>query len=395
MAETAIPELVTQVLKERDAARFDACHFSQRPLPDPFNPIVICVLKDEMIRAPDFLRHYREAGIERFAVIDNGSSDGVHEYLSSQPDVDLYLKEGPFHWIPKQGWINRLIAHYGYRRWYIYVDADELIVFDGLGERTFADLTRHAQQSGITRVRGLLVDMYADGPLMESSYVAGDSLAAAYPYFDPEGYVERTFKDILSVKGGPRMRAFGQADAKFRIELTKYPLFTVDRGEHMVNPHYIWPTPGNFLSPRLLGLLHFKFLPDLAARIRNAIALKNYWDESFEYQCYLRAIEADPRLSLWREGSARYRTPMDLISRGLIEAINWPRASSLSLIARRSLNLNRARLQSSGASPQSTQRINAPPIAVEGEKEEGPAEISAAARDQIEIADSEFVGFLP
>ena len=383
------PELrvVAKVLKERDSVRFDAVRLCPRPPPNPANPIVISVLKDENLRLPAFLRHYREAGVERFAIIDNGSTDGGFEYLLAQPDVDLYRKEGPFHWVPKQGWINRLVAHYGYRRWYLYADADELVVFDGLGERTFADLAGLMERRGFMRVRGFLVDMYADGPVLGSRYSRGENLVAACPYFDPDGYEENRFRELMSVKGGPRMRVFGRAAAKFRPELTKYPMFFLDHGECVASPHYIWPLSENFASPRLVGVLHFKFLPDLSERIREAIARKSYWSDSLEYRCYLEIIDADPEVSLHDARSARYSSPHDLVSRGLVESIDWPKAQSLTRRANLAMRRAQARLRDAATT--------LAPLAAVSPGDAGSGATPRAETAPVEIDAGDFVGFLP
>ena len=66
----------------------------------------------------------------------------------------------------KQGWINRAIATYGRGRWYVSADADEHLVFDGAGPRTLRDLVAFAERRGLSRVRGMLVDMYGPGPVL-------------------------------------------------------------------------------------------------------------------------------------------------------------------------------------------------------------------------------------
>ncbi len=286
-------------------------------------PVVISVVKNEHDRVGDFLRHYRECGIERFFFIDNGSTDGTVEYLCSQADCRVHRIAGPFEWRRKQGWIMSAIDMIGRGRdsWYVYVDADEHIVFDGMERSSFGDLTRRMPARGLTRVRGMLVDMYREGTLLNSSYRPGERLIDSYPFFDGSGYREAVFRQIVSRKGGPRQRVFGPADADFRPELTKYPLFKLSGHDVFANPHHIWPYEDNFSSPCYLGILHFKFLPDTISRIAESIKAENYWGGSLEYKCYHKVLSAEPDLSLWSGQSVRYDSVLQLIEHGLIERL--------------------------------------------------------------------------
>ena len=346
---TILPDYVVRVLNECANVEFERDRLCRHPLPDRFTPIVICVVKNERDRLDDFLRHYRAAGIERFVFIDNQSEDGTIELLKCQPDLDLYRRPGGFDWMRKQGWINKVIEIYGHERWYIYVDADEHIVFDGMKTRSFADLAREMTRRGVRRVRGFLLDMYAGGPVLESCYIPGESLAAAYPFFDRQGYREEIYKEVISFKGGPRTRAFSAADPKFLPELTKYPLFWTRPGEYMVNPHHIWPYNNNFESDRYLAILHYKFLPGIMNRIRDAIERKNYWDGSLEYRCYAKILEADPTLSLVAPVTARYEGTADLVKLELIATLGWSKKQSLATKMTLAWRARRAALLADGA----------------------------------------------
>jgi glycosyltransferase involved in cell wall biosynthesis len=323
------PAHVRQVRRAFQETQLLVLKRSDLPLPPPTSPILLSVIRNEGDRLADLLRHYREGGIRRFCFIDNGSTDGSPDFLAAQPDVDLLQRLGPFEWKLKQGWINRAIADYGLDRWFLYVDADEHIVFDGLGSHDFADLAAEMERRGLLRVRGFLLDMYSEGPLLRAGYVAGERLVERYPLYDGTGYAESRYKEVMSVKGGPRRRVFSAADPTFNPELTKYPLFRLLPGELMANPHHIWPYGENFASPRHLAILHFKFLPGTTEKIRIALAEKSYWGESAEYRCYHQVFGAEPELCLRDASSRRYVSPAGLAAEGLIAGIDWPRPVAL------------------------------------------------------------------
>ena len=317
------PEFVSKILAHLDSVSLIEVKRSVRPVPDRCNPILISVIKNEFSRLHDFFRHYRTGGIERFVIIDNGSTDGSLEYAIAQPDADVYQSAEPFDWMLKQRWINKAISIFGLHRWYVYVDADEHAVFDGFGTKTFRDLAIFNEGKGVKRVRGFLVDMYADGPLVNANYPVHGHLADSFPYFDSSGYLEEKCKELVSVKGGPRKRVFGAEEVAFDPEMTKYPLFCPEKGEGMVNPHYLWPLDGNFSSGRMIAILHYKFLPGILEKIKSAVLEKNYWDDSFEYKCYLQLLERNPSISLFGEISRMYRGPKDLIECGLLDSCDW------------------------------------------------------------------------
>jgi hypothetical protein len=313
IAEAARPVL-------RPLARARAPH-------DPGTPALVAVVRDEAARLPGFLAHYRGLGVTRFAIVDNRSSDATPRLLGAEPDVDLYAADRPF-W-GKQAWVNALIARMGYDRWYLHVDADERLVFDGAGVdgrpgRGLAELVAFAEARGLARLRGMLVDLYPPGPILAPEARDAGGAPEAELLFDADGYRETLCLQRVSRRGGPRPRALG-VDA----ELTKYPLFRIRAGELVSSPHHLHPYPENYRSDCFLGLLHDKFGPGFRARAERAAAEGNYWRGSLEYRQTLAALARDPGLALAYPGSRRYRSPADLVAAGLIAPIPWAGRRSL------------------------------------------------------------------
>jgi glycosyltransferase involved in cell wall biosynthesis len=341
------PDYVQVVKGEFERVQLKPLHLSALPLPPRTSPIVVCVVKNEGERLADLLRHYRTAGIRRFCFIDNGSTDGSLEFLTAQPDVDLLERRGHFEWKLKQGWICRAIYGYGLDRWFMHIDADEHIVYEGMAHRSFGDLAAEMEARGLWRVRGFLLDMYPEGPLLKSNYTAGGRLMDSYAFYDRAGYVENRFKELMSVKGGPRKRVFSEVDPTFNPEMSKYPLFRLRPGEYTANPHHIWPYRDNFTSERYMAILHYMFLPSLAKKIRTALIEKNYWADSMEYRCYHEILLKKPDLALYGEISGRYDSPEVLVQEGLIASVGWTRPISLTDAMLTAARVRRAAVQGS------------------------------------------------
>jgi hypothetical protein len=318
-----LPDSVQWALAEAARVELRPLGAARRPH-DPRTPLLLAVVRDEAAGIPEFLAHYRGLGVTRFALVDNGSEDATPRLLAAEPDVDLYSVRRPFP--GKQGWVNALIARYGYDRWYLHVDADEHLVFDGARGhghrgRGLAELVGFAEARGLRRLRGMLVDMYAPGPLLAPP--GHGRLAERFRLYDGDGYTEALRLGRISRRGGPRRRAFAAGDGGFDPELTKYPLFHIRAGEVAACAHELYPWADNYASDCFLALLHYKFGPGFLAKAERARAERNYWRESLEYRRYLEALAGDPGLGLAYPGSRRYRTPADLVAAGLIAPIPW------------------------------------------------------------------------
>ena len=288
-------------------------------------PIVFSVMRDEASIIADFLEHYRRSGIRKFVILDNGSTDGTFEFLKKQADIDLYRTGAAFTTLRKQAWLNVLLDTYRFPgQWFICVDADEHIVFDGIQDgRDFSQLSWAMERAGIRRVRGCLVDMYSHRPIADTKLRDGEPLVEAYPLFDRSGYREYDLPPLIAREGGPRHKLFDNSSTGIQPQLTKYPMFRLEPGDFFVNPHFLWPYGQNFLSKCFLGLLHFKFVPHFLSKMDRAILEGNYWQNSIEYQVYKSALLQDKDLTFLGEGTEIYKTPESLVDNNVISAVPW------------------------------------------------------------------------
>lgn len=295
---------------------------SAAPLPALTSPIAISVVRNEIATVAEYFEHYRRAGIRRFVMIDNGSTDGTLDFISAQPDADVYSQVHQFSTVRKQAWINQAMLRYGYARWYLVADADEHVVFDDIEKHGFDDLVMHLESQHCRTGRGVMVDMYGDQPLASLS-PSPDGLRGRYRFFDPSPYVETLRPEMMSCRGGARRRVFSDSNLDFAPELTKYPLLKLELGEFVASPHHIWPPSRHLADPCIFGILHYKFISSFAEKVADAVALRQYWNQSAEYVVYQSALARDPGLVMKTGQSAEYMDSRTMRSLGLIQQISW------------------------------------------------------------------------
>lgn len=224
-----------------------------RPLAQNDLPLIACV-RNGAPYIKLFLHHYRNIGITRFIILDNGSSDDTTELLQAQDDVDLH--QSPLNFSRTQDlWRDALIDLYGRHRWYVVVDIDELLVYSNCEHQTLHPFLELLESRRIKRALGPMIDVYPDGPLKRWVLSEMDDANNLDPLFDADGYSARLKKTGVRISGGPRMRIFNSL-----VPLEKYPVIWADDKTSYRQGNIHAPTPArrNFGPPRC-ALLHLKF----------------------------------------------------------------------------------------------------------------------------------------
>lgn len=302
--------------------------------PRPTDIVAVIVARNEALRLPDCLSHYRRLGVKRFAVIDNGSTDESQDFLLTQPDVDVfYIHSGYPQARSGCYWCIRLFDQYGFNRWYISVDADELLVYDGMEKHDIYDLAANLTHRGAKSLFAPMIDMYADRPFYELSYRPGDSMIATCQFFDGDSYALTPLpQGIPWITGGPRDRITpGASDADLH-NLSKFPFFFWDETSYRLHNHHFSASGDRPFTGG--ALLHFKMLPDFSQKIDEAIEEKTHWKNAEFYHRYKSGIDDGRLISPLYEGSRHYEGPITLIKCGLMSPIDWPHIRKPGAISR-------------------------------------------------------------
>jgi len=141
-----------------------------RPVSDELSEIrAFMTVRDEILRLPRTLDHYREIGVARFFVIDNGSADGTRQFLMAQPDCHVFVTHDSYSDSTNgMDWQNALLNEYGVNRWCLTVDADEWFIYPGYERKSLSDLAMYLDRTGAQGIFSFLLDMYGSVPIARS-----------------------------------------------------------------------------------------------------------------------------------------------------------------------------------------------------------------------------------
>ncbi|MEM7268596.1 MAG: glycosyltransferase family 2 protein [Pseudomonadota bacterium] len=293
--------------------------------------LLFATLRNEGPRLPYFLDYYRSRGVNHFLIVDNGSDDEGPALLRAANDVSLWTTNASYRRANfGVHWMNDLMRRFAPGHWCLVVDPDEFLVYPHCDSRDIRMLTEHLDGGGRVSMGTILLDLYGEGPVSETTCAVGEDPVAAAPYFDPANYFIRRNDRYrnLWIQGGPRLRAFFHDRPMHAPALNKIPLVKWRAGAVFVSStHAILPRRYNVTyddegGETLTGaLLHTKFLSTLGQKVEEELTRGEHFAGGREYRAYSDQIDAG--LTLWNDHSAKYEDWRQLVALGLMSRGGW------------------------------------------------------------------------
>ena len=271
---------------------------------------VMTVCRNEMDRLPAWLDHYRTLGVRHFVAIDNGSTDGTTEFLSTQPDVHLWGATGFYRQTASgRRWLNTLTESVATDAWCIVADADEFLVFPHHDQGLF-HLTAYLDSIGAETMFSPMLDMHGEAIDSWNDRTGGESLASLFPYFDSRTYlIGSRHAPYLSVSAGLRNLTLSKVMPE--ALLSKPAMIKGGRGIRYLTSHTTTPCiPADVTG----AFLHYKFAVD--PRPRSAFSSS----KGVFARLLAQDLAATRDVKLVSEHSVRYEGVSQLIDGGIVRS---------------------------------------------------------------------------
>ena len=192
---------------------------SQSPLPLLRSKMPCVVLThNELLILPEFLRHYREIGVDHFLIVDDRSTDGSIQFLHEQPDVTIFTPiEGSTFRKDKRFWRAELLDNYCSGNWVVVPDVDEHLVYrDVDAGRDLFELVRSLEEEGAEAMHAVMLDMYRNEPLQDHRFKGG-RLIDQFPLFDGPDHCFRIAAPLRFRRKYPTPFAFAIGGMRQRV----------------------------------------------------------------------------------------------------------------------------------------------------------------------------------
>lgn len=301
---------------------------------------LFAMMRDEAYLLPRFFEHYRRLGVSTFVIYDDRSGPEALDYLMAQPDA-VILQSGLRYEellatetagetrLARTLMKERLPDAFLPNQWAVLVDADEFMILPS----GFADLPAfidHLDQIGQPYATAPMVDFYGE-TLNARNYPADLDPFAGNPFFDAGPYyywigqpapksfgrgVRTRLLKRLCERRPDKVLPLYNDTAPGPAQQWKTPLLKHGAGLRRVGEHIISTAPRP--EDAAVALAHFKFCPDLDAKIEVALRERQHYGGSVEYAFLNAAIQFFGGEPLACDETRRFEGPKSLEEAGLL-----------------------------------------------------------------------------
>jgi hypothetical protein len=276
-------------------------------------------VRNEILRLPLWLDHYRRLGVDRFFVADNDSGDGTRDALLGEPDVHVFHTAESFHESDSgRRWIAELMSQYGVGRWCVVSDADELLAPPYWEDTDLRYVANFLDSEGSEAFPCCLLDMYSSLPIRETVLSPGSDPFELCPYFDPDfetrdgSFPHENQKHVIpTVSGSTRTKVFGIKAYLSKIGMLKYsPGMVLTSGQHAIL---------GARETQVRGVMfHFKFFSDFIEKTTGELDRNERQTHAHEWVAYEKTLRENPDLSLFDDRSVRIKDSRQLLDFGVM-----------------------------------------------------------------------------
>ncbi|NTU78060.1 MAG: glycosyltransferase family 2 protein [Chloroflexales bacterium] len=265
--------------------------------------VVVSLVRDGERYMHAFIEYYLALGASQIVLLDNGSLDQTIEIARRYPHVTILSSKLNYGQYQRQ-LKSYLIRRFGQRCWSLCVDIDELFDYPGSRQIDLSTFLRYLRAYGYNAVVAQMLDMFAQGPILDRGKPTHEDLRVAYPLADVSNTDWREYHSAFDVQnqlasvtiqacfGGIRKTIFD-----VNVLLTKHPLLFLEGGMRPMDPT---PHAVNRATVADLTcvLYHYKFTGGFADLVQRAVLEENYFRRSAEYKRYQEVLDHNPLLGI-------------------------------------------------------------------------------------------------